>query len=85
MNASHTLDVQREDEFAVINVAILKAACERLSAPSVAADCSASSSFFLRCCPYSCSCLSLSSFNLEVNCSQPLRCSEGSHVRAGTG
>ena len=85
MNASHTVDVQREDEFGVINIAEVNAACERLSALFVAADCSASSFSFLRCCSYSCSCRSLSSLNREMNCSKPLRCSKGSHVQAETG
>ena len=85
MNASHTVDVRREDEFGVINIDEVNAACERLSALSVAADCSASSFFFLLCCSYSCSCRSLSSLNREMNCSQPLRCSKGSHVRAEAG
>ena len=85
MNASHTADVRREDEFAVINIAEVNAACERLSALSVAADCSASSFFFSRCCSYSHSSRSLFSLNGEMNCSQPLRCSKGSHVRAETG
>ena len=85
MNASHTVDVRREDEFGVINIAEVNAACERPSALPVVADCSASRFFFLRCCSYFCSCRSLSSLNREMNCSQPLRCSKGSHVRAETG
>ena len=55
MNANHTVDVPREDEFGVSNDAVVKVACERLSAPSVAADCSASSVFLLRYCSYLCS------------------------------
>ena len=69
MNASHTVDVRWEDEFRVLNVAEVKAACERLSALSVAAYRSASSFSFLRCCSYSCSCRSLPSLKPEINCS----------------
>ena len=80
MNDSHTVDVRREDDFRVINIAQVKAVCERPSTLSLAADCLASSFFFLRCRSYSCFRRPLSSLNLDMNCSQPLRCSKGSHI-----
>ena len=69
MNASHTVDVRRENEIGVINIGVVDAACERFSDPFVAADCFASSFCFFRCCSYACACWSLSSLNLETNCS----------------